>query len=158
MLRIPEWNRVSGYRVYGDEILLISLERCALAQRLLDLQEKYHIPYHLCGSIVSWFAEFMQTNWIYLLRANSAANGLNGMSHLEKSANAIRDKLIFFYDQEINPVGPDGWRIFDFIDCTITKTCRIGGGPMTAGQLAVRFPGIVFCSIILYGFVLLLEI
>jgi hypothetical protein len=144
-LQIPEWNRIGSHIIHGHEVLLISLERIALAKRLVDLQNKYHISHNICGMIINWFALWLQENWLYLIRDNLAywAAALPGReSLLEISANAIRNKLINKYDMEVDPVGPDGFRISSFIDCTITKTSRTGGGPMNAGLFARRFPGL----------------
>ncbi len=73
------------------------------------------------------------------------ANGQpNGQSLAEISANAVRNKLISHYGQTIDPVGPDGFKLAFFIDCMITESSRIAGGPRTAGQFAARFPGMIY--------------
>lgn len=131
-------------------MILIFLERCALGTRLVDLQAKYHIAHYLCGQIITWFSQWIQDHWIWLIRDNLAywfepANGQpNGQSLAEISANAVRNKLISHYGQTIDPVGPDGFKLAFFIYCMITESSRTAGGPRTAGQFAARFPGMIY--------------
>jgi hypothetical protein len=183
LLQLPDDNIIEGSRVHGEEILLIALERCALGTRLIDLQAKYHIVHYLCGQIVTWFAQWIQDHWIWLIHDNLAywyifihrhiyiynicihvhirsiyiyiyifmyiyiytylkryvpANGQpNGLSLAEISANAIRNKLIDHYGQQVEPVCPDGFKIAFAVDCMITESLRIGGVTMTSGQFAL---------------------
>ena len=36
-----------------------------------------------------------------------------------------------------------GFNVFSFIDCVIFRTCRAGGGPMTVGSFAKRWPKLI---------------
>jgi hypothetical protein len=60
---IPE----AGYRFNGQELLLISLERCALGSRYLDLQQKYHVQHSVICRGIIFFAKWMNENSDYLL-------------------------------------------------------------------------------------------
>ena len=38
---------------------------------------------------------------------------------------------------------PDGFKVAFTIDCMTTESLRTGGGPMTSGQFAARYPGLI---------------
>lgn len=142
-LQIPEWIILpaGGHRIHGEEVLLMSLERCALGTRLVDMQLKYHIYHSVIGKALHFFAEWMQNNWGYLIHDNNEF----WIPYLAASCEAIRQKLSDQYDVEVDEIGEneDGFRIAQFIDCMIIPSSRTGGGPMTPGRFAERFPLLV---------------
>ena len=142
-LEIPEWFRVpdGGHKIHGEELLLIALERCANGTRLIDLQQKYHIHHAVISKALHVFASWMQNNWGYLIHDNTEF----WAPYLEASCNAIMRKISEQYDVDVE--GMDdlgrGFRIALFIDCMIIASDRTGGGPMTPGRFAERFPLLV---------------
>ena len=128
-----------GYRFHREELLLIVLERCALGQRLLDLQQKYKIHHATISRGINYFAEWMQTNWGYLLRDNFEFWG----DYLEESKNAIKEKMMSHYQFDVDAYEEEEFKVSMFIDCTIIPTSRTGGGPMNQGIFAQRYPYMV---------------
>ena len=142
-LHIPQWFIIplGGHRIHGQEMLLMALERCALGSRLIDMQQKYHIYHSVIGKALHNFALWMQDNWGYLIHDNNEF----WMPYLRTSCEAIRNKLLDHYDVEVDEIGDgeDGFLIAQFIDCIIIPSSRTGGGPMTPGKFAARFPYLV---------------
>ena len=142
-LEIPEWFRLpdGGHKIHGEELLPIALERCTNGTRLIDLQQKYHIYHAVIGKALHVFASWMQDNWGYLIHDNTEF----WTPYLEASCNAIMRKMSEQYEIEVE--GMDdmgrGFRIALFIDCMIIASDRTGGGPMTPGRFAERFPLLV---------------
>ena len=142
-LQIPEWFRLpdGGHKIHGEELLLIALERCANGIRLIDLQQKYHIYHAVIGKALHVFASWMQDNWGYLIHDNTEF----WTPYLEASCNAIMRKMSEQYDVEVEGMDDEGrgFKIAIFIDCMIIASDRTGGGPMTPGRVAERFPLLV---------------
>lgn len=79
-------------------------------------------------------AAWMQDNWGYL-----HDNVAFWVPYLDESCNAIKRKLSEEYNVEVD----DGFCIAQFIDCVVIPSSRVGGGPMTPGKFAERFPLLV---------------
>jgi hypothetical protein len=141
--QIPEWFRLpdGGHKIHGEEPVLIALEKCANGTCLIDLQQKYHIYQAVIGKALHVFASWMQDNWGYLIHDNTEF----WTPYLEAFCNAIMRKTSEQYEVEVE--GMDdmgrGFRIALFIDCMIIASDRTGGGPMTPGRFAERFPLLV---------------
>ena len=142
-LEIPEWFRLpdGGHKIHGEELLLMALERCVHGTRLIDLQQKYHIFHSVIGKSLNVFARWMQDNWGYLIHDNTEF----WVPYLEDSRNAIVRKMREHYDVEVEDIDDQGrgFKIALFIDCMIIASSRTGGGPMTPGKFAERFPLLV---------------
>lgn len=142
-LEIPEWFRLpdGGHKIHGEELLLMALERCIHGTRLIDLQQKYHIFHSVIGKSLNVFARWMQDNWGYLIHDNTEF----WVPYLEDSRNAIVRKMREHYDVEVEDIDDQGrgFKIALFIDCMIIASSRTGGGPMTPGKFAERFPLLV---------------
>ena len=142
-LQIPQWFRLpfGGHKLHGEEILLMTLERCALGTQLIDMQQKYHVYHAVIGKATHYFALWMQDNWGYLIHDNNYF----WLPYLGPSCEAIRRKLSEHYDIEVDEMGEDGhgFQIAQFIDCIIIPSSRTAGGPMTPGKFAERFPLLV---------------
>lgn len=128
-----------GYRFGGEELLLLVLERCALGLRYLDLQQKYHIHHSTICRGVNYFAKWFNENWGYLLRDNLDFWG----DYLEDSRDAVKNKMLSQYDFNVDEEIEDEFTIAMFIDCTIIRTDRPGGGPVEPGVFAARYPFLV---------------
>jgi DDE superfamily endonuclease len=132
---IPE----AGYRFNGQELLLISLERCALGSRYLDLQQKYHVQHSVICRGINFFAKWMNENWGYLLRDNLDF----WKDYLEGSMLAIKRKMSTQYGFNYDEHFEDEFKFALFIDCTMLKSDRPGGGPMRPGVQAPRYPYLI---------------
>ena len=88
--QIPDFFTIpdTGYRFNGEELLLISIERCALGSRLFDLQMKYHVQHTIISRGINFFTNWMNDNWGYLLRDNLKF----WRAYLEGSVMAIKKK------------------------------------------------------------------
>ena len=135
--QIPQWFRFpsGGHKLHGEEVLLMALERCALGTRLIDMQQKYHVYHSTIGRAIHMFAGWMQNNWGYLLHDNIDF----WVPYLAESCEAIKNKMDEHYDVQVD----ERFRIAQFIDCVIISSSRTGGGPMTPGKFAERFPLLV---------------
>lgn len=127
-----------GYRFNGQELLLLVLERCALACRYVDLQQKYHIRHSVICRGVNCFAKWMNDNWGYLLRDNLQF----WRDHLGESRDTIKTKMLSHYDYDVD-LDVDSFKTAMFIDCIITRTDTPGGGPVEQGSFAARYPYLV---------------
>lgn len=140
LLAVDGWVTIPGIgnRFRGQELLLLSLERCAKGTTLIELSQKYGHDHSIIGRGINFFANWMQLNWVYLIRDNLVF----WRPYLRNCANAIRNKLIKQYHLAINEVGSleDPFLIAFLIDCTLVEVTRTGGGPRTQGQFAERFP------------------
>ena len=128
----------SGYRFGGEELLLISLERCALGSRLLDLQSRYHIQHSVISRGINYFCQWMNDNWGYLLRDNLEF----WRPYLQASMLSIKAKMLCQYNFDVDEV-VDDFKVSMFIDCTMIKSQRPGGGPVLPGPFAPRYAYLV---------------
>jgi len=83
----------------------------------------------------------MITNWGYLILNNRDY----WVDKMVDQAEAVRLKLANLpwvnWRQHFPPADqPGGFNIFAFIDNTMIKMCRPGGGPLTDGEAAPRLP------------------
>jgi hypothetical protein len=83
----------------------------------------------------------MITNWGYLILNNRDY----WVDKMVDQAEAVRLKLANLpwvnWRQHFPPADqPGGFNIFAFIDNTMIKMCRPGGGPLTNGEAAPRLP------------------
>jgi hypothetical protein len=90
---------------------------------------------------IYYFLDFMIENWGYLILNNRDY----WVDHMVDQAEAIRLKLATLpwvnWRQHFPPADqPGGFNIFAFIDNTMIKMCRPGGGPLTDGEAAPRLP------------------
>jgi hypothetical protein len=152
--KIPAFFTIpdTGYRFNGEELLLISIERCALGSRLLDLQMKYHVQHTIISRGINFFTKWMNDNWGYLLRDNLDF----WRAYLEGSVMAIRKKMLTQYDFDVDEIQND-FKVAMFIDCTMIRSERSGGGPIVPGPFAPRYPFIVQ-EAFYNGFVVPLEV
>jgi hypothetical protein len=92
------YYNIKHNKVHGEEAMLITFEKVFLGVKKFELQMKYHISHNVISQIVEWFCDWIQRNWIYLIRQNTpyyaAPVGPNQLSQMEQSANKIRNKLI----------------------------------------------------------------
>lgn len=119
----------------------MALERCANGTRLVDLQQKYRIYHSVIGKAIHVFAIWIQDNWGYLIHDNTAL----WVPYSEASSNATIRKMSEHCNVEVE--GMDdmgmGFSIAIFIDCMIIASSKTGGGPVTPGKFAERFPLLV---------------
>lgn len=89
---------IKANKIHAEEAMLIVFEKCALGLRHFELQNKYHIAHNVISQIIEWFCDWIQQNWIYLIRQNTAyfaaPVGPGQLSQMELSANKFRDILI----------------------------------------------------------------
>ena len=123
---------------YPNVVRLVAKESNVL---LIDMQQKYHIIHSVISIALHHFALWMQDNWGYLIHDNTEF----WLPYLRTSCEAIRTKLLDHYDVEVDEIVDDGhgFLIAQFIDCIIIPSSRTGGGPMTPGKFAARFPYLV---------------
>jgi hypothetical protein len=103
--------------VFGEEMLLLSLERLHYPGNLVTLQLKYRSSYSTCSRAFKWFIHFMQENWGYLLRDNL----MFWKPSIPMFCEKIRQKLSYNCGQEVVSVDQDPhaeFKIFSFIDNT----------------------------------------
>ena len=80
------------------------------------------------------FAEWMQNNWGSLFHDNIDF----WVPYLAESCEAIKNKMDKHYD-----IQDERFCIAQFIDCIVIPSSRTGGGPMTPGKFAERYPLLV---------------
>lgn len=128
----------AGYRFNGEELLLISTERCALGCRLLDLQNRYHVQHSVISRGINFFSLWMNQNWGYLLRDNLQF----WHPYLVSSMTAIKEKMVDQYEYDVDEL-QEVFKLAMFIDCTMIRSQRPGGGPVVPGRYAPRYAYLV---------------
>jgi hypothetical protein len=98
--QIPLWFRLpsGGHKLHGEEVLLMTLERCALGTRLIDMQQKYHVYHSIIGRATHMFAKWMQDNWGYLIHDNIDF----WVPYLAESCEAIKQKVDEHYNVQVD--------------------------------------------------------
>ena len=141
-LRFPPIVKIKRYKFTAQEIVLISLKRLAYPLRWSDIKRNFP---GLCRTKLRlaffYFLDFMITNWGYLILNNRDY----WVDKMVDQAEAVRLKLANLpwvnWRQHFPPADqPGGFNIFAFIDNTMIKMCRPGGGPLTDGEAAPRLP------------------
>ena len=141
-LGFPPVIKVKRYKLTAQEVVLISLKRLAYPLRWSDIKRDFpgcsrtKLTYAFY-----YFLDFMIENWGYLILNNRDY----WVDHMVDQAEAIRLKLATLpwvnWRQHFPPADqPGGFNIFAFIDNTMIKMCRPGGGPLTDGEAAPRLP------------------
>ena len=129
LLQFPLMCRLSnGSTMHGEEVFLLGLFRYAFPHRLeFDSTRIFgRENTQLCRAF-KFFNSHIHDNFKTLLTDNEAF----WVPYMASCAEAIKNKLA-----EHNLLFPDGthFGIFAFIDNTLRKTCRPGGGPRTDRQ------------------------
>jgi hypothetical protein len=104
----------------------MTLERCALGTRLIDMQQKHHVYHSIIGRATHMFAKWMQDNWGYLIHDNIDF----WVPYLAESYEAIKQKVDEHYNVQVDE-RPNSET---HIDCVVIPGNRTGGRPMTPGK------------------------
>jgi hypothetical protein len=68
------YYNIKHNKVHGEEAMLITFEKVFLGVRNFELQMKYHISHNVISQITEWFCDWIQRNWIYLIRGTRRYN------------------------------------------------------------------------------------
>jgi len=122
----------NGHKFHGEEVMLLSLFRFHRPTTFYDLQCRFGIDASNCGRAFKWFCNYINENWGYLL-----SDHMNYWKpQMGRCCEHIRRKLSLIIQNEVLSIQEnhdEGFKIFAFIDNTITAICRPGGGPVAPG-------------------------
>jgi hypothetical protein len=141
-LGFPPRVKIKRYSLTAEEIVLISLKRLAYPLRWSDIKRDFPGRCRTKLRVAFfYFLDFMIANWGYLILNNREY----WVEKMADQAEAIRIKLANLpwvnWRLQFPPANqPGGFNIFAFIDNTMIKMCRPGGGPLTDGEAAPRLP------------------
>jgi hypothetical protein len=130
LLNIPRRIGIlNGSVLSGEEVFLFGINRLTCCNTIEDLVKVYGRDNSQWVRSFHWFIEFILVNWKHLL-TNMLPFWKNSF---QTYCNKIRGKLKTF-----NYVYDESFRIFGFIDCTVIKIQRPGGGPNVDGSRKSR--------------------
>ena len=129
----------SPYRVTftGEEVFLFGLYRSHNLGKYEQLDISTHFGYShasYCSQAYRLFLDYMVNDWGYLITNNWDF----WLPYLPQCAEAIRNQCV---TQGV--VFPEEFMIFGFLDNTMHKTCRVGGGASAPGANAPRNPALL---------------
>lgn len=133
--QFPEEMRTTQrHRFYGEEVLLVGLDRLHAPTTLVDsgFRELFGMTPDQVSLCTKLFLRHMVDNWKYLLFDNMEY----WKPMLAGFAECVRLKVSDLgcdFPLANDPHG--GFNVFGFIDNTMNATCRPGGGPTTSGAI-----------------------
>jgi hypothetical protein len=143
LLEIPAKFRIpiSGNVLLGEEVFLMALYRAADGERLIKMQKIFGVYHSTIGQGIKEFVRWFKFSWGYLIYNNKRF----WKPYFLESAKAIYHVLVEKYDCDflVEPGNPGGLRVAEFIDCKVIPSDRTGGGPMTSGEAAMRWPTLI---------------
>ena len=134
-LRIPDKIILDNKSVVsGEEALLVTLYRLSFPRRLSDFEKTFGREYSHWSRVIKYTLEWIVRNWWYLM-SNSIEYWKD---HIPSFHRAIVTKIIELgYAASVDLLGVDSeemtYGVFGFIDNTIIRTCRPGGGAAARG-------------------------
>lgn len=127
--------RMSNGSKFGtEELLCLSLNRFAFPQKFGEMVHVYGRDWTALCRAFNWFCNYVRTKFEYLLQGDM----MFWKPHLEGFSEAVRLKIAEKSDNGIVH-HPGTVLVAMFVDDTMTKTCRPGGGPTEEGVGASRF-------------------
>ena len=129
----PIWRLENRLKFNGEEIFLYSLRRLVYPNRHVDLCTEFGGEYSQWSRAFRCFITWLVGKWKHKI-VGSMELWADMIPNFAKAIQKVLvEKLGLQFMAEAN------FRVFGFIDNTIIKTCRPGGGPAEAGQGARRF-------------------
>lgn len=138
VLGLDEFNGTvrmkNGSKFGTEEILLLSLNRFVFPQKFGEMTTVYGRDWTALCRAFNWFCRFTRINHSKLVKKNLQY----WKPMLEEFSEAIRVKIFEKSEGGINHA-PGSIMIAMFIDDTMSRSCRPGGGPAEEGENATRF-------------------
>jgi hypothetical protein len=122
----------------GEELLMFSLERFSYPRKLFSFIDTYGRDWSAWSRAFKWFCLYIIGHYAWLIRDNFDY----WKKYFPSFAEAISAKITEKSDGGIIFPGKS-YRVAMFHDCTVTITCRPGGGPAEDGINAARFNGLL---------------
>mmetsp|Transcript_18556 Transcript_18556/g.31219 ORF Transcript_18556/g.31219 Transcript_18556/m.31219 type:complete len:424 (+) Transcript_18556:55-1326(+) len=136
-LRLDRWPEVkldNGSKFGSEEIMLIGLHRFVFPQRFCDMTSIYGRDWSALNRAFNWFCKYMRIHFSHLIYDNCEY----WKPEFEYFAECVRKKVEEKSDGNIR-FDPGSYCVFGFVDDTVIKTTRPGGGPCEEGPNAARF-------------------
>jgi hypothetical protein len=123
----------NGSRFGTEEIMIIALHRFSYPIRFTDMVQFYGRDWSALSRAFNWFSKYVRTNFSHLI--------IDNMQYwkpcLEEFTEVVREKMIEKSDGGV-VYPPGSLSVFGFVDDTVTRTTRPGGGPVEGGVEASR--------------------
>ena len=138
VLKLPLFGGVvklsNGSKFGTEEIMLLALNRFVYPQKFAEMCSVYCRDWTALCRAFNWFCKYVRINFGHLVTNNL----LYWRDHLESFSEQVRHKIFEKSDGGINH-RPGTMVVAMFIDDTMSKSCRPGGGPADEGPNATRF-------------------
>lgn len=124
----------NGSKFGTEELLCLSLNRFAFPQKFGEMVHVYGRDWTALCRAFNWFCKHIRENFTDLLQGDM----MFWKPYLEGFSEAVRLKIA---EKSENGIvhAPGSLLVAMFVDDTMTKTCRPGGGPAEEGEYAPRF-------------------
>jgi hypothetical protein len=132
--RFPIVEMANGSKFGSEEVLLIGLHRFVFPQRFFDMTAIYGRDWSALTRAFNWFCKYMRINFSYLIYDNCEY----WKPEFEYFTECVRKKVEEKSDGNIQ-FDPGSYCVFGFVDDTVIKTTRPGGGPCEDGPNAARY-------------------
>ena len=128
----------NGMEFGTEEALLILLYRFTFPTRYIQLVEIFGRDHTFIGRVFNWMNKYIRTQHGHLVTNNLGYWKVS----LESFSEAIRTKVCEKSGGQIHYVAGD-YLVCGFIDDTVIRICRPGGGPAEEGINAERYNNLI---------------
>jgi hypothetical protein len=134
--QLPLEAVISGHVFYGEEMLLVTSVKLHEPRCLNDkyFVDEFDLRYSSVSMVYNFVINWLVLKWGYLL--------LDNMDYWKPLIPTFAEKIRLKAQTAQCPFpsayAPEGFKIFGFLDDTVTAICRPGGGPLRDGPNAPR--------------------